>query len=371
MMRVCGEPPLFRTGYILDRRGDLIWFLGLPFLAILVAFASQQWLTSMALVTIGLWITVPHHFASWLRTYGVPEERRVWKDRLYFGPAVILGMCIVGFKFAPITTALLVLLWDHQHSIMQQHGFARIYDFKGRTGAPSTGRFDLYLGWVLFCNMLVTSPLFMPVLVREFYRYGFPVTADAIHTVVMTSWTITAGYGVLYLGHVAWSLRQGYAINPLKYVFIGCSYFLWYFCAWQVTNVLVFGIAHRIMHGVQYMVMVYWYLRRQTQSDHSESRFAKTLVQPGFVGLFLLVSLLYALAFHLISGGPIGGFVFGWVKFPTLYEAIPALGFAAMTAAEGYAFVANAFIESFGLTHYYFDSFVWKVSDKRIQGGLE
>ncbi len=361
---------MFRTGYILTPRLDLFWFLCLPFLATGIALASQQWLNGVALVTFGLWITVPHHFASWLRTYGIPQERRQWGDRLYVGPLVIFLMCIAGLKWAPITMAMLVILWDHQHSLMQQHGFARIYDFKGSTGTPSTGRFDLVLNWVLFGNMLLTSPLFMPVLVRELYRLRIPVTQDFVRSVVTVSWSVTAAYAAIYLAHVLWSLAQGHRINPVKYLFIASSYFLWYFCAWQTANVLVFGVAHRIMHGLQYSVIVYWYLRRQLQPASSESRFVARLVRPGHVAAFIFMGLFYSVAFHTLSGGPVGGFLFGWVHYPTLYQAIPALGLSEMTPGEGYAVVSLALADAFALTHYYFDSFIWKVSDRRIQRGL-
>ena len=365
------DPSMFRTGYILTRRQDSFWFLALPFLAIAFALASQQWMTGVALVTVGMWITTPHQFASWLRTYGLPEERKLWGDRLYIGPLLLFASCLAGFKWAPITTATLVIFWDHQHSIMQQHGFARIYDFKGQTGAPSTGRFDLILGWVLFSNMLITSKMFMWPMVRELYRLRIPVSPEIIELVVAGSWWILGVYSVIYLGHITWSLSKGYSVNPVKYVFIGCSYFLWYYCAWHTSSVLIWGIAHKIMHGAQYMVIVYWYLRRQTQAENSQSQVAARLVRRGNVAMFVLVGLLYSVLIHILTGGQIGAFLFGWARFPTVYEAIPALGIPELSVREGYAFVSLALMNTFGITHYYFDSFIWKVRDRRIQKGLE
>ncbi|MBL8813035.1 MAG: hypothetical protein JNM43_22900 [Planctomycetaceae bacterium] len=361
---------MFRTAYILTFRQDFFWFWLLPFLAVGFALFCQQSMTGVALATVGVWITMPHQFASWLRTYGIPEERRLWTDRLYVAPLLIFFATLAGYAVAPISTALFVILWDHQHSIMQQHGFARIYDFRGRTGAPSTGWFDLLLGWILFGNMLITSPMFMWPLVRELYRLRLPVTSNAIQMTMTISWTVLTIYGVIYTAHVVWCARKGYALNPIKYVFIGCSYFLWYFCAWHTSSVLVWGIAHRIMHGVQYIVMVYWYLRRQTSVEGSESRFAASLVQPGHILGFLALGLFYSLVVQVVTGGQLGVFLFGWKEYPTLYEAIPALGLKPMSPTEGYAFVANAFLNSLGLTHYYFDSFIWKVRDRRVQGGL-
>lgn len=139
------ETPTFRTGFIINRGGDFFWFLGLPFLAIGVALACQQWLPAVAIASVSLWITAPHHFATWLRAYGLKEDWQRFKGRLVIGPLVLVGLTLSGMAWAPITLILIITLWDHQHSLMQQHGFARIYDFKARTSAPSTGRFDLAL----------------------------------------------------------------------------------------------------------------------------------------------------------------------------------------------------------------------------------
>ena len=359
---------MFQTGYILDRRQDLVWFLGLPFLAIAVALASQQWLPAVALAGFNLWITIPHHYASWLRTYGLAEDRSRFRDRLILGPAILFLLALAGLTWVPITAALLIILWDHQHSLMQQHGFARIYDFRAKTGAPSTGRFDLVLAWILFGNMLLTSPLFVPYLLRELYRMHLPVSLHVMQSVQMVSWAVTGLWLLVYVGHVVRSARNGYPCNPIKYLFIGSSYFLWYFCAWHTSNLLVFGIAHRIMHGVQYNVMVYWYIRRKT-ADEPQGISAR-LVRPGSVGLFIGVGVIYAAAFQFCTGGPLAAFGFGVVPFAGHYGEIPALGLQGMTKGESYALFSMVLIDVFAMTHYYFDSFIWKVSDRRTQKGL-
>ena len=51
----------FKTGYILSPRADLVWFLGLPFFAVAVALGFQAWLPYVAVASINLWITIPHH----------------------------------------------------------------------------------------------------------------------------------------------------------------------------------------------------------------------------------------------------------------------------------------------------------------------
>jgi hypothetical protein len=85
-------PGLFRTGYVLNARADFVWFLTLPFLAVLIALGCQRWLPYVAVASINLWITIPHHYATWVRTYGMPEEWDRFKERLIVGPIVILSV---------------------------------------------------------------------------------------------------------------------------------------------------------------------------------------------------------------------------------------------------------------------------------------
>lgn len=369
---------MFRTGYILDRRSDLVWFIGLPFAAILFALSSQQWLPAVALSSVALWITIPHHFATWIRTYGFSEDWKRWSDRLVIGPLIILGFtCLGAFSF-PLTLYLISTLWDHQHSIMQQHGFGRIYDFKATTGSRRTARFDLALHWVLFGNMLVTSPLFSSLWISELYRWEIPIAVQSVQSVHAISWVVTACFLVLYGLHLVQSVMRGHPLNPFKYAFIAASYFLWYFCAWHTASVLVWGIAHRLMHGIQYIVIVYWYLRRkvdQQEVAHGAEvprRFnlVRFIVQRGHLKFFLLVFLGYAAIYQLLILEPLEAFGFGVIRWTQIYQPIPELGVPGLDRQLSYHLYTELMITAFALTHYYFDSFIWKVRDTQVQDGL-
>ena len=361
---------MFQTGYILSRRADLFWFLGLPFFGIAVALISQQWLPAVALVAVNIWITVPHHFATWVRTYGLHEEFLRWKDRFIIGPLFILGMALLGLKWAPLSTAMLVILWDHQHSVMQQHGFARIYDFKAGTGAPSTRNFDLALNWVLYINLLLTAPLFAQVWLRWLYRWDLPISASAVQTLQSASWIATAVFAGLYLIHVIWCLRRGYPLNPVKYYFIGASYFLWYFTAWHTASWLVYGIAHRLMHGLQYIVIAYVYFHRKAERTQEPIGIWAKLIRPRNIKAFVFLSIVYAFLFQIITLQPLDAFGFGVVNFTKGHGDIPELGLGGFGYRAGYDLFAVALMNTAALTHYYFDSFIWKVREEKTQEGL-
>lgn len=361
---------MFRTRFILDARQDLIWFLGLPFAAVAFALATQQWLSAVALASVNLWITIPHHFATWLRTYGIFEDRSRWKDRLVIGPVFILVAGLIGLKWAPFTTLMLVILWDHQHSIMQQFGFGRIYDFKAQTGTPYSGRFDLALHWILFGNMLLTSPLFGRIWLHWFERWGLTLSSDAVRTAHTVSWTITAVFLCVYLGHIVLCLVRGGSVNPAKYCFIAASYFLWYFTAFYNASILVWSIAHRLMHGLQYIVITYSYTRRKEEQLQQRDRLVWFVVKPGHVKVFVTACLFYALVFQLIMRNPLSEFGFGLIAFQEHGTGNSKLGLAGIDYREGFELYSIAIANTVALTHYYFDSFIWKVRDAKTQQGL-
>jgi hypothetical protein len=359
---------MFRTGYILGRRGDLFWFLGLPFIGVAVALASREWLPAVALASANLWITVPHHFATWIRTYGLSDDFARFRDQLIVGPIVILLVALSAFAWAPLTVAMVVILWDHQHSVMQQHGFSRIYDFKASAGAPSTRNFDLALHWFLYVNLLLTAPLFVSLWLRWLYRWGFPISPATVQAVQIGSWIITAAFLVAYMVHVGWCLRRGYAVNPIKFLFIGASFFLWYFTAWQTASWLVHGIAHRIMHGLQYMVIVYGYGRRKLERTGQPLNLWSRVFSSGSVLAFASLALVYAVVFQLITRQPLDTFALGLVDLGGPAEVLQPS--ANSGGYRGYDLFAIALINTAGMTHYYFDSFIWRVRDRQTQEGL-
>jgi hypothetical protein len=377
-----GQSKMFRSEYIVGPRADWMWFLGFPFAAVAIALACHHWLPMTALASVGLWITIPHHFSTWLRTYGLREDWERWRWPLIVAPLIIMGTTALGVLFAPVTLLLLTLLWDHQHSLMQQHGLARIYDFRARTGGPTTGRFDLTLHWFLYGNMLITAPLFVRLWGPELYRWQAPVTPQFLVWIQNVSWGALIAFLTVYLVHVVRSVRCGGAVNPLKYLFVFSSYFLWYFTSWASDSLLVYGIAHRLMHGVQYMVIVNSYLGHKIDKSASVPgtrdsrtwtdcwRWAGRLLSSHRVLAFVGLGTVYVLLYQLILLRPLDELGFGVLQFMRIGPQFRP-GMSDPSRAGAYDLFAMTLIQAIPMTHYYFDSFIWKVSDTRIQEGLE
>lgn len=359
---------MFRTGFILDARRDAIWFLGLPFVAVAVGFACNAWASMAVGASIALWVTFPHHLATWVRAYGTKSEILRGGSRLFIGPIVLLAAIYYGLTLAPMTVFLVLLLWDNQHSVMQQHGFARIYDFKAKTGAPSTGRFDLMLGAGLYANLFIASPIFTSDWLRELYIFGLPLSTETVRVIQSVSWVLCLAILLVYVGHLGWLVRRGYALNPIKYLFLAASYGLWYVTCFHSNSILVYQVAHRLMHGLQYIVFVRAYLQRQgvAQAERTGRRPWRSRAT-----ILAALAMIYVFAMHLISREPAEILGFGGQTFLWFYKDVDAaLGIAPMTLDTSRALFASLVMGGVAMTHYYVDSFIWKVRDRGVQENL-
>jgi len=344
---------VFQPAFIINRQHDYAWFLLLPFAAILFALTAHQHLPGGALVAITLWITVPHFLLTGLRVYGSSTNFERWRERLIMGPIALIIAAFLLIKYAPLTLVLLVLLWDNQHSLMQQHGFARIYDFKARAGAAGTKNFDLAFNWVFFGNMLIVSPLFSTIWIRTLYEWSIPIQVAQIELIQTLSWSIAGLYGLVYIGHNIWCVRNGYKLNPYKFFFLFSSYFLWYYTSFTSQYIMVYAIAHRIMHGLQYIAIIYSFNRQTVVHGASDSSLLTDLAQPKNFKVFLLLCALSTLVWLALTEGSIAGLGFGLI------------GYGADTDLFSYSLVS-----SIAMIHYYFDAFIWKVRQPETQKGL-
>ncbi len=361
---------MLKTGYIVGPRSDAVWFLALPAIALTIGLACQEWLSAVAITSVALLITGPHHFVTLFRTYGLAEDRSRFADRLLVGAIVITALTAAGYYLAPLSLVLLTVMWNHQHTMMQIHGISRIYDFKAKAGAASTGQWDFWLNAVVYGGLVLLIPPYVEFWMRELHRFGVPITAGVVQSLQTMAWGIVLLGSTAYLGHHVWLARKGHGVNPLKLVFLTSSYTALFAAGFHTASILIFQITAQIIHGVQYIVIVYYFVRRKTEESGSD-RFLSFFVKPGNVFVFLLMCGAYAVCMQLIGQRPLDELTFGLVtSISSEYPAIPQASVGAMSPETGYAAIATVIVSVPGLLHLYYDSFIWKVRDRRIHGGL-
>ena len=144
----------------------------------------------------------------------------------------------------------------------------------------------------------------------------------------------------------------------------------------------MYGIAHRLMHGIQYIVIVNSYLGHKIeksiqQRDTPDSRiwtfcsnWMGRLMSSHRSLAFVGMGATYLLLYQFILLRPLDEFGFGVINFMRIGPQ-PHPGMSDVTQADAYELFAMTLIQAIPVTHYYFDSFIWKVSDARVQQGLE
>ena len=139
-----GKQNLIALGWIINKRDDLIWFIG----SVVTSYAFLA--ANLVLVKLGLsvmimtWIWAlgfdgPHVFGTVSRTYADSEERRK-RARLYYGT---LSLFLVGPAFVLAGQARLLgtevwgpaffffaSLWAYYHLVKQHYGFMILYKKK-------------------------------------------------------------------------------------------------------------------------------------------------------------------------------------------------------------------------------------------------
>jgi hypothetical protein len=217
--------------------------------------------------------------------------------------------------------------------------------------------------------MFLNAPMFRFLWIRELHRMQIPISAAFVETLVAASWVVLVGYLAVYLWHVGRTVASGVSINPIKYAFIGASYFLWYFVAWNTNSIVLYAVAHRIMHGVQYIVMVYAFMGRTAGQPAVTEGLWRRMVGQGRMRWFVLGGIAYAMFFQLLINRPMDEFGFGVVNFAP-YPAIQQFNLPALDYAASYELWSLMVVYLAGMMHYYVDSFIWKVRDPRVQEGL-
>ena len=93
------------------------------------------------------------------------------------------------------------------------------------------------------------------------------------------------------------------------------------------------------------------------------------MVGQGRLRWYLLGGAAYAMVFQLLINRPLDEFGFGVVNFAPS-PAIPQFNIPALDYSGAFALWSLMVVYLAGMMHYYVDSFIWKVRDKQVQGGL-
>jgi hypothetical protein len=408
--------PGIRFHWILDRRSDLIFYIGSalagwayvgvilyalatvrdPFhdpLAHLTVFGAVVPLTLNLLVMVS-WafiLDAPHVWATLGRTMLDPGEWRVRGGELrrsfalfLLGPAAILlpyavvpGLRAAGLDVSPALLgagALLFFvffrLWAYYHVVRQHWGFFSLYKRKAGEQDAAMHRVDYW-----FFNLSLYVPLVLFMTSGYYARTpGFPDLG--LRTAIAGGWSIgdvvyplaAAVYGVVIVGYAWWQWRlwrAGATLNGSKLAYIALVVPL-HFVAFSHPLLAAFVVPLvTVGHNLQYHCIVYTYARRKYgRSTDPSQRLARWTFAN--VGAYAATGLLFT---FLCYRGP----WIGWVE-RTMGISLDRAVLNSLAMMAGIQDPSSlglgeqlfaACIVGFALQHYYLDAKIWRVSQDR------
>lgn len=336
------ESPRAGSCWLFSRNWDLLAFAGsaaLALLALPVGRASgvlfgdtPDW----AWVPAILLIDVAHVYATGFRVYFDRDELR--RRPLLYGTvplaAFVLGIVVYseGEVFFWRCLAYLAVF----HFIRQQYGWVALY--RAKVGERDRWGYRIDSA-AIYAATLYPLLYWHANLPRGFWWF---LPGDFVQLPEFVAAAAAPGYWLILAVYVVDNLRawRRGVRNPGKHIVVATTAVCWYVGIISFNSDYAFTVTNVIIHGIPYMVLVYWYWRSRHEADLFGSSGWKYLVQ--FLATLWLLAYLEEMVWHRavyqsrdwLFGAPIEARSAQWVLVPLL--AVPQL------------------------SHYILDGFIWK-----------
>jgi hypothetical protein len=348
------------NGWIINRKDDLIWFIGSVVVSYAFLGANLLLLEYGLPVMIVTWIWAlgfdgPHVFGTVSRTYADREERRK-RARLYYGtlslfllgPSMVLLDRAFGMKMLGPVFFFFASLWAYYHLVKQHYGFMILYKKKNNDLAEADNFIDrafLLIGFTYPFVLFLTQSYAargrladMGVSPESGYAWWFERT-------IFWAFIISLA---LFLGRQAQKLYLKQPVNLPKMLLLAAAIPMHWIVLYALAPVadpsaaaLAAVATLTVYHNIQYHRIIWFhnknkYGREGAPSYGAASRISKSVWH--YIG--------FAIAFGLLYHVP-------------HYTIVEPDGFW------------MAFIWGGAFTHYYLDSKIWRVRrDKQLNENL-
>jgi Flp pilus assembly protein TadD len=336
-----------RSAWIISPAADLVLLIASPLAIVpLVSWLSSVYFSaeqiSLAVVSFA---SIGHHLPGFLRAYSDQSLFRRFRWRLLLAPPLVLAVALVFSWYDFKALSLVLLFWATWHVLMQTYGFMRIYDMKqGQTSAPAA-----WLDFLLCLSIFISGVLFSDARVygiaEVLWETGFPLFGPAaLHTARIAVGATTGVIIAAYLAQTVIARIQGQQINWIKLLLISSTGWL-YWTSGAISQDILVGVAlFEIFHALQYNAIVWAYNCSSTRRDPSSMGRLSLFFQDRAGWLCIYVAAIFA---------------YGALNMGTTY--VPA------TFLQQ---IARACLVTSTLLHFYFDGFIWKVSEANVQANL-
>lgn len=353
-----------RRVWIVSAWWDLIYLVITPVIIVPAALlAVRQWLTPEQVYLAAIsFASLGHHLPGFMRAYGDRELFERFRTRFLLAPPLVLAVALLFTPPSWLAEALhlpwrhlhglelILFVWGTWHGLMQTYGFMRIYDIRRGENIRSTARLDHAVCLSIFIAGVAFSDGRMHEIAGIAMQSGLP-TLDR-QGLIALRWIVgaaSAAVALLYVVHLWRRRRTGLPINGIKLLLAAVTGWFYWYCG-RIPNLLVGVAMFEIFHAVQYNAIVWIYNRRLL--DRAGERF-------GPLG-FLFRDRLMMLCFYLAAIG-----AYSSIR----YFTADANDRMFSGSYDAHQWLIALFVTSSAL-HFYYDGFIWKVSDRRTQDNL-
>ena len=326
--------------------------LGLLILTPLAIIPLVSWLaaTQLTAEAIGLGVfafaSLGHHLPGLMRAYGDADLFAQFRWRFLLAPPLAIGLCWLSFiTFRLHGLELLLLLWATWHILMQTYGFMRIYDRKQGAISSWHANWDFAACITVFAAGVVFSDARMYGFAETIALAGGPLIAPL--WLAAARLLVGAAAIVILMGYLVVALRARQRVaqaNWLKILLLSSTALLYWWSGNLSVHLLVGVAMFDIFHAIQYDAICWYYNRRRAEK--------------GGRGAGVLARLFHA----------------RWWALPVYVAAIAAFGglglWGRSTTSEPIAQIAMTLFAASAMLHFYYDGFIWKVSQPKTSENL-
>ena len=326
--------------------------LGLLILSPLAIIPLVSWLSASVMsaeaLALGVFAfaSLGHHLPGLMRAYGDRGLFDQYRWRFLLAPPLAIGACWLSFLvFQLHGLELLLLLWATWHILMQTYGFLRIYDLKQGNASRWHANWDYFACLSVFAIGFLFSDIRMYGLADTMSRCGVPLVGP--QWLAGCRWLAGAAAVVVLSGYMAIALRStsaGARANWLKILLLANTALLYWWSGNLSVNLLIGVAMFDIFHAVQYDAIVWHYNRRRAEKGGDQAGVLPWL-------------------FHS-----------RWWALPVYVAAIAAFGGVGLwgrsEAAGSLSQVAMVIFAASAMLHFYYDGFIWKVSQPKTRENL-
>jgi tetratricopeptide (TPR) repeat protein len=359
-------PPTRLRSWIVSPAWDLLYLVLTPLLIVpAVLVTLRAWLTTeQVYLAVISFASLGHHLPGFMRAYGDRELFQRYRWRFLLAPPLTLGLALL-FTPPPALAHALGLPWTHLHGLelilavwgtwhglMQTYGFMRIYDLRRGENDRRTARLDQALCVAIFAAGVVFSDTRMFGLAGAMWQTGLPIFGpDTLTTLRWIVGAAAVAVGVAYVTNALSQQRRGAPINGVKLLLVGVTGWFWWYCGRISTNLLIGVAMFEIYHAVQYNAIVWIYNRRLLENARERfgplaflfrDRAAMLGVYLGAIAAYSSIRFFTATTEDRMFSGDLAGAQQWLIAF----------------------FVASSML------HFYYDGFIWKVSEKKTRDNL-